>query len=342
MTLTDAPLAERRVLSALRAVLPSGATVRVRRSRGRAVELQVNGHPLRAYWLGEGQAWRVRQALQLAGPRRPDVLVARAMLPGAQAAATEAGVGWVDEAGGAELVLDWIVLSRTQNPESKPARREPGWTPAIAGVAEALLLGRQPTVDGIEAATGLSRGLVARALSFFSHQGFLAASVARGPTSARRLVDADGLRQAYVEATRTFSAPELRVGVLWRDPLHGVTDLGRTWAEAGQHWAATGTLAAAVLAPLLTDVGTAEVFIEGQTFADLVVAAERVRTRPMEGGRLLLRPFPSTATARLSEQREGLWVAPWPRVYADLLASGGVRGEDAAEHLREVMQSAAG
>jgi len=33
----------------------------------------------------------------------------------------------------------------------------------------------------------------------------------------------------------------------------------------------------------------------------------------------------------------GIRVVPWPRVYADLRLVG-VRGEDAAEHLREVMR----
>jgi hypothetical protein len=39
---------------------------------------------------------------------------------------------------------------------------------------------------------------------------------------------------------------------------------------------------------------------------------------------------------RLAKEMEGLRVAPWPRVYADLLSLG-VRGEEAAEHLREVV-----
>lgn len=34
----------------------------------------------------------------------------------------------------------------------------------------------------------------------------------------------------------------------------------------------------------------------------------------------------------------GLRVAPWPRVYADLRAVG-VRGEEAVEHLREMVRS---
>ncbi|HEX5266482.1 MAG TPA: hypothetical protein VFW24_06900, partial [Acidimicrobiales bacterium] len=56
---------------------------------------------------------------------------------------------------------------------------------------------------------------------------------------------------------------------------------------------------------------------------------------PMEGGRLILRPFPTATSRSLSTDVGGIRVAPWPRVYADLRDIG-VRGEEAAEHLREL------
>jgi hypothetical protein len=57
----------------------------------------------------------------------------------------------------------------------------------------------------------------------------------------------------------------------------------------------------------------------------------------MDGGRLVLRPFPTPAGAKLSETiADGFRSVLWPRAYADLRISG-VRGEDAAEHLREEM-----
>jgi hypothetical protein len=40
---------------------------------------------------------------------------------------------------------------------------------------------------------------------------------------------------------------------------------------------------------------------------------------------------------RLATTEEELRVVPWPRVFADLRAIG-VRGEEAAEHLREVVR----
>jgi hypothetical protein len=57
--------------------------------------------------------------------------------------------------------------------------------------------------------------------------------------------------------------------------------------------------------------------------------------REIDGGRLALRPYPTPAGAALTELRpNGFRTMLWPRVYADLRTTG-VRGEDAAEHLRE-------
>ncbi len=54
---------------------------------------------------------------------------------------------------------------------------------------------------------------------------------------------------------------------------------------------------------------------------------------------MTLMPFPTVTTKRLAEKRRGLYIAPWPRVYADLRVAG-VRGEEAAEHLREIVRGA--
>lgn len=99
---------------------------------------------------------------------------------------------------------------------------------------------------------------------------------------------------------------------------------------------ASGQVAAAVIAPLLTSVRSAMVYVEADTTPKLEAIAAQVGLRPIEGGRLTLAPFPTTTTRTLSATVDGLRVAPWPRVFADLQKSG-VRGEEAAEHLREVV-----
>lgn len=329
-----------RVIQAVRAVVPRGARVsRGGRARVPLVEVKVNSHPLRAYWLGTGTPGAVRDALRLLGTRRADVFVARDMTPGGRDAAEKAGVGWIEESGAAEIALEWLVISRSGRPRAAGDRKPVGWTPSVAVVAEALLTGVTPTVQATTEATGLSEGLCTRALSFFTRRELLSADAARGPRSARQLINPDRLLDEYAVAV-THLPPrfDLTVGALWRDPVSSLAEFGRRWDAAGIRWAATGAAASAVLAPFLTDFGTAEVLIVGKSSADLSLAVGAIDATPMEGGRLTVKLFPSEASYRLSQRADGLRVAPWPRVYADLRTVG-VRGEDASEHLREVMRA---
>ena len=129
----------------------------------------------------------------------------------------------------------------------------------------------------------------------------------------------------------------LAVGVTWRDPATALAETGRRWNDTGISWAATSTVAASVFAPYLTTVTTGEVYVDRKTIAGLEEVAAKADLRPIEGGRLTLRPVPTVTARRLAVVKNGLSLAPWPRVYADLRVVG-VRGEEAAEHLRDVIR----
>lgn len=131
---------------------------------------------------------------------------------------------------------------------------------------------------------------------------------------------------------------DLVVGALWRDPIEGVRKLGDHWDRHDIVWAASGTVASALLAPVLTNIESALVYTDTSTLVGLEAAARAADLAPIEGGRLTLRPFPTVTTLRFASAVHGVPCAPWPRVYADLQHTG-VRGEAAAEHLREVMTS---
>ena len=147
----------------------------------------------------------------------------------------------------------------------------------------------------------------------------------------------DGLLAAYASAAANEKPPaSIVVGVTWRDPIRGVTELGDRWTHEGVEWAATGLVAAGVLAPLQTTIGSATTYVAGSSISDLIALAAKADLRPIEGGRLTLSAFPTSSTRRLARTIEGMRVAPWPRVYADLRVIG-VRGEEAAEHLREIV-----
>ncbi|CRK59134.1 hypothetical protein [Alloactinosynnema sp. L-07] len=295
----------------------------------------IAGTAVRVRHLDRGWPREVRDALAIAP--RPDVLVARDMSQGGRAVASAAGVGWIDGSGAAEFAVGTVVVSRTGDRPRVPVTG-PGWTSATNAVVEALLTGTQATVSEVRGRTALSEGAVSKALGVLTKQGLLEADAARGRNSARRVADFDRLLDAYADHV-AGQRPSIQVqtGVVWRDPVTDAALLGAAWTAAGTRWAATGALAAAVFAPMQTQVAPLEIYVEGRTIVELIAAGDKAGLVPVPGGRLRLRPFPSAGTAELSAPVDiGLVCVPWPRAYADLRIAG-VRGEDAAEHLREEM-----
>src|SRR4051812_31733740 len=103
-----------RAEAALRAVLPRSASVRVAARDSAA--MVVNGVAIQAKWIGEGGLRRAREILERKRDR-PDVVIARLLSPGAREALSEAGVGWIDETGAAEISLGSIIISKSGRPE---------------------------------------------------------------------------------------------------------------------------------------------------------------------------------------------------------------------------------
>jgi len=309
------------------------AKVKVQRDAAYLV-CTVNGTPLRVAWGGEGWTKDV-QPIVTSRVDRPDVVVARRMSPGAREILEQAHVGWADEAGAAEIAVGTLVVSRTGRPDP-PKDRPVRWTPGVLAVAEALLCGVRPTVKATGEATGLSSGSCAHALQVLGDLELVEATVARGPGSGRTVPDRRALLTSYATAAASLLPPtSLRVGVSWRDPVDELARIGVVWDRTSIPWAATGATAAALLGPYQTSVTTTEVYVGAETPVGLEEIARKVKLRPLDGGRLVLRPFPTVAVPRLVERVGDVVVAPWPRVYADLRPTG-VRGEEAAEHLAEV------
>ncbi|MGO9763140.1 MAG: hypothetical protein ACLP1Q_17955 [Solirubrobacteraceae bacterium] len=325
---------ERRMLAALSAVLPRSAHVEVVAADGSSVVVRVGRRRLALRWVGRAGVREVRDVLGLRD--RPDIIIGSELSLVARAAAGEAGLGWVDETGAAEIDAGNIVVSRSGRP-ARASTSPKGWTRSVLGVAETILCGTTPTVTATAEATGHSQSSAAHALSVLTEMGLLDAEARRGQRSGRRVVDAGRLLEEYAQAAgRVTAKAQLQCGVAWRDPLASLKRIGLHWDQAGTQWALTGAVGAAILAPYLTDVGSGEVYVEARGQPDLMELARSADIEPIDGGRLLLRPFPTAASRRLATRHDGLSVAPWPRVYADLRLVG-VRGEEAAEHLREVM-----
>jgi hypothetical protein len=322
---------------AVRAVFPPTAKIKATRA-DRDVDFIVNGQPVEVKWIGPGHLGSVRAVLKKR-PKRNVILVARQMSPGARAALSEAGISWADETGAAEIAIGTILVSRSGMSEIKPHDIK-HWTPAVLAVAEALLCGTRGTQAAMQDATGFSAGSCANALRFLTDEELLTTAAKRGPASARRVSDPRRLLDAYAAAVNEQPpGTKLQIGVTWQDVLTGVAELGHRFDGRKVHWAVTGGAAAAVIAPFISSVSQATVYVEAKSVAELRALAESVKLRPIEGGRLTLKPYPTSTVRHLTTLEDrALRVAPWPRVYADLLKEG-VRGEEAAEHLYEVVHA---
>jgi hypothetical protein len=332
-----------RAIKGLNAVLPRAvelAAVHETRARSgkslrRDAVVRIAGHKVTVEWLKAGTLPAVQNVL--ARPRRPDVLVTPKMTEGAKAAASDAGVGWVEETGAAEIALPFLVVSRTAVAQltTRPRR----WRSGDLGVAEALLEGVRPTVSAVAEATGMSASTVTQALAFLASENLLEADAARGRHSARHLNDPAALLDSYTIAVEDFPpADEIQVGLLSKDPLRDIARIGKAWNNHKVDWAATSAVAAAALAPFATQVAPLVVYVHADTYPQLASVATLAELSPIRGGRLTLRPFPTKATARLCTWQDGLNIVPWARCYADLVKTG-VRGEDIAINLREVKLS---
>ena len=303
------------------------------------VGVKIAAFEFRARWVGRCGTPKVREVL--ATQPKPEIIVGTEISQSAREEALRAGLGWVDETGAAELhfVRDGALIEVSRLGLDRPrSRSAPQWTMAVLGAAEALLT--QPdetvTVSSVRELTGYSVEATTRSLRFLEDRGHLESTARRGPKSARRVVDLDRLLEEYADAATEKRRPlSLSCGVSWNHPYVALEAIGERLDKNAIEWAVTGAMAASILAPFATNVTSGEVYVDAISLTELDRVAAAAEIKPIEGGRLVLRPFPTKATNKLSTQRDGLWIAPWPRVYADVVHVG-VRGEEIAEHLKEV------
>ena len=332
----------RRMLAALQAATPVAIRVYTLK-HGSAhpldVGVKIASIEFRARWVGRCSLRKVHEVL--AALPRPEIIIGTEISQGAREEALSAGLGWVDETGGAELhfVRDGALIEVSRLGLDRPrSRSAPQWTMAVLGAAEALLTQPDETVTvlSVRELTGYSVEATTRALRFLEDRGHLESTARRGPQSARRFVDLDRLLEEYADAATEKRKPlSLSCGVSWNQPFGALRAIGERWGNKGIEYAVSGAMAAQVLAPFATNVTSGEVYVDAVSLTELDQVAAAAEVKPIEGGRLVLRPFPTKATTKLSAHRDGLWIAPWPRVYADVVHVG-VRGEEVAEHLKEV------
>lgn len=327
----------RRLFQALVAALPNSLDLYLPESdeldSDQTVRFTLNTNSIRATWIGDGRGLDLEGLL--AADSGIDLIVGDHLSRFTRERATEANVSWVDATGAADVRLPGVVVIKPDTPLS-PAPTTPvaRWNQSTIGTAEAVLTGVTPTVTSVHEATGLSRGAVTNALRVLTDTGLLTATAARGRSSARSVPSLDALLDAYTVAINSKRVGRsLHVGLVG-DLMDGLARVGSRWDTAGIGWAATGAAAAHQLAPTLTDISTVTVYVRAANPAQLEGIADHGDVRAIKGGRLVLRPFPNPTVDRLAKRVAGIRVVSWPRAYVDVHQDG-VRGPDAAAHLRE-------
>ena len=284
-------------------------------------------------WLATGWPRQVHELLDR--QVNPGLVIARELSPGARKLLTAHHLSWVDGTGAARVALPGLYVRVDVGRVTEARSTQPGWTPATLAVSEALMVGIGGTVAELKVATGLAPSTVAKSLRFLQSAGLLSSKAARGRNSRRVVIDHGQLLDTYAAAAAALRSPtSVRVGILWRNPSRGASTLGSMLEAKGVAWSVTGALAADTLAPYLTEVDPWELYIDGDSLAEIRQIAREVGLEASDGGRLLLRPFPTPAKDALSTEAGGQRIATWPRVFSDLRMIG-VRGEEAAEHLRD-------
>lgn len=314
-----------------------------------ALRLDIASEPtqLRVQWIGNGWPQDVREALAKLAIGEGDpwprdlVLVGKRLSAGSIDLLEGLNGNWADEAGNAEILAPGVLVSR-RGGRPKTAERTITWSGSALDVAELLLSRQWPEGFGtseLATLTGWSAPRVSQLLSIFDRRGW---TVKQGPTrgrgSRRELVDPGGLLEEWSkgilededalvrEASRTIAA----AGEFLRQDLGPALSQNLSWALGG--WAASEELA-----PYLTTVPTLQIYVhEDDLWEPLDEALFAAGLKEVsEGGRVQFKRATSNMLERASSAN-GLTVVSAPRVYADLLQLG-PRGEEAAEHLKEVV-----
>lgn len=339
-----------------------GATVdAVARRESGVLELTYRevGQRLVPVWAGEGwptDVERVRRSdiwLRASDSGTP-VVVARKLSDTMRRTLTSQGIAWADESGRARIELPgmFLVVGDRVPVERQRADTEFTWSPGAGLVAEAVLeplAGRWngesaavPKIAELAELTGLSGAWVSKTLRGFDGEGWTTKSgPQRGTHTLRALVDPASLLSSWA-AWYQGSRPEpIRAHALIRDAPEWLKGVLAAWPEGS--WALSGAHALEHRAPFLTSLPVVDLHLAEDVCIDPRLRADYFTEVGLEevdsGARVRVWPT-SRATLRISSRASvrpaGLPEAGDVRLYGDLLASGDVRREEAADHLRRI------
>jgi hypothetical protein len=330
-----------RIARAVSAVLD--ADVRVGVEAGATHELRVVGLPaqprFRAAWVRRGWPADVRARLE----HTPGLtlVVAPQLSSGARRLLDERAINWVDETGAASLRGEGLLVRIDRAPAPKdPEPHAATWSRASVVAAEAVLAAgpAEISTSWLAEHAGCSIARASRILAGWDHEGWTAKQgPQRGPGAHRVLLQPTALLTSWSAHLNTTAVERWFAHATGRDAEALTARVEQ--ALAGQSFAWTGWAAAQQLAPFVTQLRVLHARIdERYARRDLEPHLRQAGiTLTEDAGRIELWRTPAEAL-RLSTNSPIGPLVSWPRLYADLERLGG-RGHDAAEHLREVMES---
>jgi hypothetical protein len=281
-------------------------------------------------------AWQVVQQSR-AEPDGNLLLVAGATTAEAREILERHGVAVVDGLGNAHVELPGLLL----HTEGQRGRRGDALRPQTharlagkAGVAaQALLLQpeRDWKVQDLAGDAGVSVGLAHRVLARLEAEGLVAAEGA-GPRRVRRVANPTALLDLWAEENTDRSVRRVRAYRLAGDPPAPPDAVSARLDAAGIDHAVTGAAAAARIAPFVTAVPVAEVWID--SVASLEEAAAATGAEVAETGHNLAF-VQANGDEPLAFRREvdGIWTVNPFRLFYDL-RNDPRRGHEQAETLR--------
>jgi hypothetical protein len=281
-------------------------------------------------------AWQLVQQAQ-ATPEDRLLLVAGDTTAEARQILERHGVAVVDGRGNAHVELAGLLLhlegqlqKRGDAPRAPAAARLTG----KAGVAaQALLLGsdRDWHVQDLAEEAHISIGLAHRVLTRLEAEGLVAAEGA-GPKRVRHVIDPTALLDLWAEENRDRGVRRVRAYRLAREPRELVDAVSAGLHAAGIEHAVTGAAAAARVAPFVTAVPVAEIWLS--SIASPEAAAGTVDAELAETGHnLVFAQSNGDEPLAFRREVEGIWTVNPLRLFYDL-RNDPRRGREQAEALR--------
>ncbi len=306
-------------------------------------------------WAGEGYPRDVDAALSKAqGSAWPMVVTARRLSPGAREKLDRDRVNWVDDAGDAHIEEPPAFMIFRQGMKQALARPPADfrWTSSTGAVAETLLVecSRQQPTDGSETErmgfrvprlTGIAEEVqwslpqVSKSMQGFDRNGWTSKTGSeRGPNAGRNLTDPGAMLSSWASWYKKRPLKHTGAHVSSRDPWDFITDhLNRVLGD--RQWAVSDWLALSQVSPFASDVPSLRCYLDPKDYDhSLFRIMSSLDLRPVTSGARVT--FVRAEKHVLTQSSQG---TPAPtvsaiRLYGDLLRHG-VRGSDAAEHLRE-------